>query len=645
MTRACIIGTAGHIDHGKTLLIKMLTGVDTDRLKEEKERGISIELGFASLTTPSGVRCGVVDVPGHERFIRNMLAGAGGIDLILLVIAADEGVMPQTREHLDIVDLLGARDGVVAVTKIDMVEPDWRDLVIEDIRSYLAQTCLSEAPIVPVSSVTGEGREELLAAIDAAVARADLSPRGKFTRLPIDRVFTLQGFGTVVTGTLWAGELREGDRIRIEPKGIDSRIKSLEVHGERVERAIAGQRVAVSIHGVEREASERGDWLIAGSAPPMADLLQARMRCVQNSPYAIKNRLRVRFHLGASEVIGRAVPLDAEEIPPGSEGFVEIRLEASVPAERGDRFVLRSFSPMRTLGGGVIVDVSGHHRRRFRDGDLAALRLAAEGSIEERVLGAIVQAGMRGFAESELAGRLGQPAAEVAAAVGSILDQGGARRLGRGILVARESMDAAGMEMAALLEEHQKRNPLQWGILKSEVKSRLEKRVHPEVVESWIQERQAAGELHVRGDRLRLGEARIVLPPALQQLRERVRADLDARGFAAPSFKELADAIGPQRDLEELLNLLIAEGELTRIPPDLIYPSPRIEEMRSKLREIFARGSEMSVAVLKDALAISRKQAVPLLEYFDRQRWTERRGDLRVAGPRLSDSAGPSPAA
>ncbi len=210
MKRPCIIGTAGHIDHGKTLLIKLLTGVDTDRLKEERERGISIELGFASMTTPSGVRCGVIDVPGHERFIRNMLAGAGGIDVILLVIAADEGVMPQTREHLDIVDLLGAHDGVVALTKIDLVEPDWRDLVLEDVRSYLSGTCLAKAPIVPVSAVTGEGKDELLAALDRAVAAADLAPRGKFIRLPIDRVFTMQGFGTVVTGTLWAGTLHEG---------------------------------------------------------------------------------------------------------------------------------------------------------------------------------------------------------------------------------------------------------------------------------------------------------------------------------------------------------------------------------------------------------------------------------------------------
>ncbi|MBD3162949.1 MAG: selenocysteine-specific translation elongation factor, partial [Candidatus Eisenbacteria bacterium] len=276
MKRPCIIGTAGHIDHGKTVLIKMLTGVDTDRLKDEKKRGISIELGFASVTTPSGIRCGVIDVPGHERFVRNMLAGAGGIDIILLVIAADEGIMPQTREHLDIVDLLGAHTGVVALTKVDLVDDDWRALALEEVGTYLSGTCLAGAPVIPVSAMTGEGKEELLAALDAAVAEADLSPRGRFTRLPIDRVFTLQGFGTIVTGTLWAGSLKVGDRARIEPGGHETRIKSLEVHNAHVDVVHPGQRVAINLHGIEKERIDRGDWVVTPDPPPTTELLQGR---------------------------------------------------------------------------------------------------------------------------------------------------------------------------------------------------------------------------------------------------------------------------------------------------------------------------------------------------------------------------------
>lgn len=636
-TRACIIGTAGHIDHGKTLLIKMLTGVDTDRLKEERERGISIELGFASLTTPSGIRCGVIDVPGHERFIRNMLAGAGGIDVILLVIAADEGVMPQTREHLDIVDLLGARRGVVALTKIDLVDKDWRELVVDDVRSYLATTCLAEAPVIAVSSVTGEGKKELFAAIDAAVASADLSARGRYTRMPIDRVFTIQGFGTVVTGTLWAGTLREGDHVRIEPTGEESRIKSLEVHNERASEASAGQRVAVSLHAVAREEIERGAWLIAGSPPPRVTRFQGLVRCVRGSPYAIKNRTRIRFYLGASEIMGRVVPLEAEELAPGEEGFVEIRLDEAIPAERGDHFVLRSFSPMHTVGGGIVVDVSGAHRRRFHEEDLRALRLAAEGSLDDRIVGLVTAAAMLGLAESDLPTRLGQPPAEVASTVEGLIASGRIRRIGRGSLVSSESAESAGTRMTTILTAHQKHNPLQWGMLKSELKSRLERQVHPDLVEAWLQERSAAGDLHIRADRLRLGEESLSLSPTLSALKDRIIRAIQGHGFAGPSLKELLDELGGPKDGESLVSLLIEEGTVARVPPDLLYPAERLEEMRRLLQAFLAKNPEMGVAGLKEIIGVSRKHAVPLLEFFDRQRWTERRGDVRTAGPRLNE--------
>lgn len=640
MIRPCIIGTAGHIDHGKTLLIKMLTGYDTDRLKDEKKRGISIELGFAALTTPSGIQCGVVDVPGHERFVRNMLAGAGGIDVILLVIAADEGVMPQTREHLDIVDLLGAHTGVVALTKTDMVEPDWQELVLDDVRSYLADTCLADAPIVPVSSTTGNGKDELLAAIDSAVSQADLTPRGRFTRLPIDRVFTLQGFGTVVTGTLWAGILREGEKMRISPSGKETRIKSLEVHNARVEEALPGNRVAVNIHALGRDEVLRGDWLVTHDPPPTTQLLQARFRCVPNSPYRIKNRSRIRFHLGASELIGRVIPLEADEIKPGEEGLIQIRLDKPTLAERGDRYVLRSYSPMRTIGGGVIVDVSGTRRRRFRDDDLAALRLAEEGSLDDRVEGMIAGASALGFKESELSTKLGQPPAEVTTAVEELLESGRIRRIGRKVLIAAEAADLAGQQITKILVEHQKEHPLRWGLLKSELKSRLEKQVHPDLIEAWIKDRAEASELHIRDDRLRYGEARIELSPDQEAVRKRIAAALESAGFAGPSTKALLEEIGGQADAEELLTHLIQAGEVVKIPPDILYNGTQMEKMRGLMIQFFDKSDEMNVAGLKGILGVSRKQAVPLLEWSDRQRWTERRGDVRVAGPRLSEGPG-----
>ena len=352
MTRAAIIGTAGHIDHGKTLLIKLLTGAETDRLKEEKKRGISIELGFAHMELPSGRQCGVVDVPGHERFIRNMLAGAAGIDVILFVIAADEGVMPQTREHMDILDFLGVTRGVVALTKIDMVEPDWLELVTSDVREYLRKTPLNGAPIVPVSSVTGQGKDLLLETLDEQLEQLEAAQRGRFVRLPIDRVFVMEGFGTVVTGTLWGGSLAEGSQIFVQPRGVETRIKQIEVHGKKVPRAEAGQRVAVCLHGVSREQAERGDWLVLGDDLNPVRKLDVRLRLVPDLKKTVKNRARIRFHLGASEVMGRLLLLDSEELGAGREGLAQVQLEGATVAERGDHFVIRSYSPMRTVGGG-----------------------------------------------------------------------------------------------------------------------------------------------------------------------------------------------------------------------------------------------------------------------------------------------------
>ncbi|MFN8547271.1 MAG: selenocysteine-specific translation elongation factor [Candidatus Eisenbacteria bacterium] len=317
MSRSAIIGTAGHIDHGKTLLIKLLTGVDTDRLKEEKKRGISIELGFASLELPSGRKCGVVDVPGHERFIRQMLAGAGGIDLILFVIAADEGIMPQTREHMDILELLGVERGVVALTKVDLVDADWLELVKAEVRGFIDRTLLRGAPIVPISSITGAGRDDLRRILDEQLDAHEAHPRGRFVRLPVDRVFTMEGFGTVVTGTLWSGLLREGDRVRLLPRERETRIKALEVHNARVPEAIAGQRVAVCLHNIAREEAERGDWLVLDQTLAPVEKLDVRLHALRELAKPIPHRMRIRFYLGASEVMGRIVLLESEELKAG----------------------------------------------------------------------------------------------------------------------------------------------------------------------------------------------------------------------------------------------------------------------------------------------------------------------------------------
>ena len=350
-----IIGTAGHVDHGKTWLVKALTGVDTDRLKEEKERGISIELGFAPLRLPGGIHAGVVDVPGHERFVKNMLAGAGGIDMVLFVVAADEGVMPQTREHLDILELLRVQKGVVALTKVDLVDEEWLLLVEEDVRELLKPTHFRHAPIVPVSSVTGAGLKELLDALAGVAAEVNPKPRTGEARLPIDRVFTITGFGTVLTGTLFSGTMHTGDALEIMPSGLKGRVRSLQVHGQKVEEAGAGQRVAVNLTGVEVGQVKRGDVLVTPGAFPAVRRVAAALHLLERAPHPLKNYQRIRFHLGTKEALGRVRLLDRDELRPGDDAVVQIELEEAVVAAVHDRYVIRQYSPVTTIGGGEVI--------------------------------------------------------------------------------------------------------------------------------------------------------------------------------------------------------------------------------------------------------------------------------------------------
>jgi selenocysteine-specific elongation factor len=635
MPHDAIIGTAGHIDHGKTLLIKLLTGVDTDRLKEEKKRGISIELGFASITLPSGRRCGVVDVPGHERFIRQMLAGAGGIDCILFVVAADEGVMPQTREHMEILELLGVSRGMVALTKVDLVDADWLELVTSEVTSWLETTPLCGAAVVPVSSMTGKGKDDLLRLLDVELDRIDEVQRGRFTRLPIDRVFTIEGFGTVVTGTLWGGRLAEGMRIWVRPRGLETRIKALEVHGERVSQARAGQRTAVCLHNVSREQVEHGDWLIAEDGLKPVDKIDVRLRVVCDAAKPVANRTRIRFYLGASEIMGRLVLLDEEEVAPGKEALAQIQLESPAVAERGDRFVLRTYSPMRTIGGGRVLDVSGTKRRRFRREDLDALRVAEEGTLEDRVRERVRAKGGLGLPEADLTQQLGQPPAEIAAAVQTLLAEGVLRRVGRTRLVEDDAFRAAGERLARFIVEAEEAQSLRFGPLKSELKSRHEAGIHPDVSEAWIQEEIAAEALFVRGDRLRRSGSTLALAPELQGLRDRMLADLEDRGFAGPVQKEFLAGYPGQSRAAEVLQLMLAEESVMRLPDDILLPGSLVAELRLRVRAYFETSSEMTVAGLKEILGVTRKQGVPLLEFLDTRHWTQRRGDLRVRGPRL----------
>ncbi|MCK4413032.1 MAG: selenocysteine-specific translation elongation factor [Candidatus Eisenbacteria sp.] len=644
--RPLIVGTAGHIDHGKTALIKMITGVDTDRLKQEKERGITIELGFASLDLPSGLRLGVVDVPGHERFVRNMLAGAGGIDLILFVIAADEGVMPQTREHMEIIDLLGVEHGVVALTKTDLVESDFLEIVVETVAEYLAETCLAGAPVVGVSSTTGEGRDELLRALDEVAARVQVRERGNLRRLPIDRVFTMEGFGTVVTGTLWAGRLRDGESVRVLPGEITTRIKSLEVHNVRVPEALAGQRTAVLLHAVEKRAIQRGDWVVAGEEGAATTFVDARLRVLASAAKPLENGQRIRFHLGAAEIIGRVFLLEVDELRPGEKGWAQLRLEAPVLTERGDHFVLRTYSPMATIAGGVVVTAGVGRRRRFRREDIEALEQAERGTPAERVLAVIVRHSARGADAEALARESGCTAAEVGQAVTTLAEGGRAQAVSRKLVVTTDALIEAGVRMQRDLETYQQRTPLSWGLLKSELKKRSEQTIHADVVEAWVRQESEAGRLFPRNDRLRYGSDRLELSPEMEAQHQAILSEIHGAAFAGRRQVEILHTLKAggsgaggrtlePKEAEALLFLLVDSGEIVRVPPDFFFARDRMEELAQRVRVFYADHEEMRVADLKEMIGVSRKQAVPLLEYLDQNRLTMRRGDVRLPGPRL----------
>ncbi len=636
-SRFAILGTAGHIDHGKTALVRLLTGADTDRLKEEKARGISIDLGFAHLDLPGGLSCGVVDVPGHERFVKNMLAGACGVDAMLLVVAADEGVMPQTREHLDILDLLGVHRGVVALTKIDMVDEDWLELVSESVREYLDARGFGDFPLVPVSSRTGEGREDLLRALAEALRGLEERPGDRFVRLPVDRAFVVEGFGTVVTGTLWQGTLRAGDRLVIQPGEVETRARSVEVHDQAVPEARAGQRTAVSLAGVPREAVPRGRWVLAPGTLEPASMLDVRIRVLKDAPKELRHRQRVRFHLGASEILARVVLLEGDVIRPGGEGLAQLRLEEAAVADRGDRFVLRSYSPARAVAGGTVILPRAPKRRRGQRRVLEELRREESGSPEDR-LRAVLEGLAGGARPEEVAREAGIAAAEAAGPMEALLEAGEARKLEDGTVIAASILDRLETRAVEVLEELQGANPLRWGTSRGELKSRLGQKLSGAVLDRILRELLDAGRVTLREDLVRAGDEELTLSGELSARVDRVARDLDAGGVTPPTPKELQTRLG--FNALDALEHLTFRGEAVKVTPELFVGRRHLDSIRAWMKEFFQSHSELSMADLRTGLGMSRKYSVPVLEYLDRQGWTRRAGDVRVPGRRLEDGSG-----
>lgn len=629
-----IMGTAGHIDHGKTSLIRALTGIDCDRLGEEKRRGITIELGFAYVDLPGGERMGIVDMPGHERFVRTMVAGASGIDFVMLVISADEGVMPQTREHLEICTLLGVRHGIVALTKIDMVDADMLELATEDVREFLKGTFLEGAPIFPVSSVTGEGLDALRAAI-AEQSRRQPRRRSDLFRLPVDRVFSLKGHGTVVTGTLVSGSAACGDEVELLPSCRRSHIRSIQSHGEGQEKADAGHRISLNLHGLSVEDISRGDVVTHVGTMKNSRRWIVELTCLASSPRGLRHRGEIHFHHSARELAARLYFYDRDRLEPGDTALVEVHFSEPVAGVFADRCIVRAFSPLRTVAGGSILYPLDTAPRRSHIDEAMQKRLLSlpDADAETRIA-----------VQLELAGRFGATLSDL-----SILTDLGGRQLEKQI----QAMSGKGgafcwdkdakcwispvwlerlMERAlAATEAFHKKNPLEHGMAKGVILAGMGAGVPPKLAHYVLERLLRSGRLMAEGELLRLPEHKVSLADDQQALKEAlVKAHL-ATPLMPPNHTELFAELGiSARQAQPIFKILVGEGVLVKIKEDLYYLSSVMEELRQKVRDFLASHAEITPGDFRDISGISRKNGIALLEHFDKEQLTMRVGDKRV---------------
>ena len=630
-----VVGTAGHIDHGKTALVRALTGVDADRLPEEKRRGITIDLGFADLDL-GDVRVGFVDVPGHERFVKNMLAGAHGIDLVALVIAADEGVMPQTREHFDICRLLGVRSGLVVLTKADAVDEELLELVGAEAAELVAGSFLEGAPAVAVSARTGQGIEELKAALrDAALAVPERSHE-TVTRLPVDRSFTMRGFGAVATGTLVAGEIHEGDELELLPAGARVRVRGLQVHGASVRAAEAGQRTAVNLGGVETSGVERGMVLAPAGRLRPTQVLDAFVNVLGDAPRPLRTRQRVRVHHGTAEVLARVAALEESgEIAPGASGLVQLRLESPIVALPGDRFILRTYSPQQTIAGGEILDAHAQKRRgRERASARAALGALRGADNAARLAFYVESAGAAGLRRAEAAARTGWRDDVLEAALSEAVKRG-ALVEAEGVLAGSEVFKGLLRAAVEEVEAHHRREPLSRGLARETLRERVFARAAPELFRAALKAASEEGSLVAERELVRAGGHSLELSPADAALRERLEAVYRDAGLEAPTLEEAFARAGGTRPehTRKILQLLLDAGALVRVREDLLFHREALERLTAALRsyaDAHAPERLIDVAAFKELSGVSRKYAIPLLEYFDRERVTRRAGDRRL---------------
>lgn len=617
-----IIGTAGHIDHGKTSLIKALTGKDTDRLKEEKSRGITIDLGFAFFELPSGIRAGIIDVPGHEKFIKNMLAGAHGIDIVMLVIAADEGIMPQTKEHVDILSYLNIKSGVIVLTKCDMVDSDWLLMVKEDVRKGLEDTFLKDAPIISVSSVTGYGIDKLVETIDALAQGIEARSSDGIFRLPVDRVFSIPGFGTVVTGTLMSGTIKVGDKVFIYPNMIESKVRNLQVHDKDVEFACAGQRTAINLSNVKVDDIKRGDVIAPAGVIIPSMVIDVRLSLLKSAK-PLKNRDRIRFYTGSTEVIGRVILLDRDELNCGDTAYAQIRLEDYVSVLKGDKFVIRTYSPMSTIGGGIVLVPDSMKHKRFKADVIKELeKIEKSGDtflIEKAVLNSTLPMPL-----SELEKKMAMVSLKnIVMDIPNIIkmdinDELHVFHKNRYIEVCESTKK--------ILGEFHKKYPLREGMSKEELKSRLFKDSKSKLSDSVFKLMEDEGIIKLKNQIVSLENFKILLSDEQKKLKNEIIKVYDNSHFEVPKPSEFKN----YEQIAYIFEYLISTGELIKINENIYLSRNNYIDAQNILVEYLKKHGEITLGTYRDLLNTSRKYAVAILEYFDSIKITKKIGDVRV---------------
>jgi selenocysteine-specific elongation factor len=628
--KSIVVGTAGHIDHGKTALVKALTGIDADRLEEEKRRGITIDLGFAHMDLPAAdgatLHLGFVDVPGHERFVRNMLAGVGGIDLVLFVIAADESIKPQTREHFDILQLLGVSRGITVLTKSDAVDPETLDVVRLEVEEFLRGTFLEapKAPIAAVSSLTGAGLDELKRAIAVAVADVQARDSGALARLPIDRVFTMKGFGTVVTGTLISGTIRREEELQVFPGGDRVRVRGVQVHGHDADKAVAGQRTAVNLAGVSTAGLARGMMLAPPDTLAATNVIDVKIRLLASAPRSLKHQSRVHFHCNTMETVAQVVLHECKEVGRGAEVLARLKLGAAALLLPGDRFIIRQFSPVITIGGGVVLDAAPMSRKFLPDKNLEVF---AGTDRAAKLLVRIARRSFHGVTVTDLEKESGWRRGVIESAIAGAVQTRQVIRVGD-VLLSSGAWEGMKKQAVGVLDEFHRTNPLVSGINKEELRAQTGagQVAFAAILQQLVQEIKLA----VSGDLVSLAGRGVVMKDEEAESKKKIDEAFAAAGLKVPALNEVLGGLKIDKvRAQKIVTLLLRDKVLTKVSDELVFHRSALEELRKRVAAHKTKSATIDVATFKELTGVSRKYAIPLLEYLDRERVTKRVGDTR----------------